>query len=79
MRKLLLAGAALAAAIMSLAAATPATATEYPWCAQYTGSHYGWNCGFVSQGQCLAAVHGVGGFCRQNPWFLAAGYSRRVR
>ena len=71
MRKLLIASLALIGSSMLFTAATstPAAATEYPWCAYYTGSHSGQNCGFVSQNQCLAAVHGVGGFCRVNPWY----------
>jgi hypothetical protein len=71
MRKLLIASFALAGLAMTFGASKPASATEYPWCAQYTGFHYGTNCGFVSQAQCLATIHGVGGFCRPNPVFLA--------
>ena len=77
MRKLLIAGLVLAGSSLLFAGVKPAAAVEYPWCAQYTGSHQSMNCGFVSQRQCLATVHGVGGFCRQNPWFLDAyGYYR---
>lgn len=67
--------ATLAAAVLGLtaiAAATPSAATEYPWCARYTGRDGGsTNCGFVSLGQCRASVHGVGGYCERNPVFFA--------
>ncbi len=77
MRKLLIASLALAASSLFFTGVKPAAATEYPWCAYYTGSHSGTNCGFVSQRQCLAAVFGVGGFCRQNPEYLDIyGYYR---
>ena len=77
MRKLLIASLVLVGGSMLFSGVKPAAASEYPWCAQYTGSHSGMNCGFVSQRQCLAATHGVGGFCRQNPYFLAYyGYYR---
>ena len=36
----------------------------------------GTNCGFHSYGQCKAAVSGVGGLCRPNPW-AARGYNYR--
>jgi hypothetical protein len=70
MRKLLTTSLLLAGGALFFVSAQPAAATEYPWCAQYTGSSAGMNCGFVSQRQCLATVSGVGGFCRANPWFL---------
>jgi len=69
---------ALAAAV-TLAAITaflpalekPATAAEYPWCAQYTGDDGdgGRNCGFVSYEQCMQTVRGMGGFCEQNLFY----------
>lgn len=62
MRGLILAAAG-AAAILS---ATPAKAEVwYPWCAYYSWSTY--NCGFVSQRQCLATAIGTGARCRPNP------------
>ncbi|MGE3150515.1 MAG: DUF3551 domain-containing protein [Pseudorhodoplanes sp.] len=70
MRKILVATFALACAIPALTASKPASATEYPWCAQYTGNNAGKNCGFVSQRQCLATIYGVGGFCTPNPVYL---------
>ncbi len=71
MRKFVIASLALIGGTMAFgtATSTPAAATEYPWCAYYTGPSSGQNCGFVSQAQCLANIHGVGGFCRLNPWY----------
>jgi hypothetical protein len=66
--------AGLAAAVIGFAAAapTPSSATEYPWCARYSGRDGGsTNCGFVSFAQCRATVHGVGGTCDRNPMFFA--------
>jgi hypothetical protein len=50
---------------------TPAVAaTEYPWCAQYSGRGGGGrNCGFTSYGQCMATVSGIGGFCERNQFY----------
>ena len=52
-----------------------AQAQEYPWCAQYGWGHGGTNCGFVSYGQCLAAVSGVGGYSRPNGFSRGPGYA----
>lgn len=42
----------------------------YRWCAQYSG---GWgggeNCGFITWEQCQQTVHGMGGFCVENPFY----------
>lgn len=64
----IIAATALAGAF---AAGSPAQAEEYPWCAQYGGGHSGGgrNCGFVSYGQCMAALSGNGGFCERNLFF----------
>ncbi|HSP50747.1 MAG TPA: DUF3551 domain-containing protein [Pseudolabrys sp.] len=65
---------ALFATIVFVALATPsrpATAIEYPWCAQYSGdeSDGGCNCGFVSREQCVETVRGMGGFCERNLFY----------
>jgi hypothetical protein len=64
----------LALAALAVSAAFPFAADKaaaevvYPWCASYTGRDRGVEtCGYVSFQQCLATVHGVGGFCRPNP------------
>jgi hypothetical protein len=64
MRRLLLALGLLAATVAN---STQATAQNYPWCAQYSGSFGDTvNCGFVSFEQCMATVRGMGGFCDRN-------------
>lgn len=61
--------AAFAALVMS-AFATPASAVEYPWCAQYGASgNGGRNCGFTTFSQCQATVSGIGGFCERNQFY----------
>ena len=53
---------------------------EYPWCAAYTGPARGVvTCGFVTWQQCMATVHGVGGFCQMNPSFIAAAAEPQPR
>ncbi len=62
--------AAVCAAFMIAAFATPAAAVEYPWCAQYGGSgNGGRNCGFSTYSQCRATVSGIGGFCERNQFY----------
>jgi hypothetical protein len=64
-----LAAAALAVTFSALIPAAPASAIEYPWCAQYGGRSGGRNCGFVSFQQCQATVSGMGGFCERNLFY----------
>jgi hypothetical protein len=73
-RAAILAGAVLAAA----SAATPASAIEYPWCAQY-GRDGGRNCGFVSFAQCMTTVSGIGGSCERNSFYTAPPPPTRKR
>ena len=56
-----------------------AKADPYRWCAQYGGGRGGGgtNCYFMTFGQCQAAVSGVGGFCRPNPFYTGGGEPRR--
>jgi hypothetical protein len=56
-----------------------AKADPYRWCAQYSGGGRGGgtNCYFMTFGQCQAAVSGVGGFCRPNPFYTGGGEPRR--
>jgi hypothetical protein len=49
---------------------------EGSWCAQYGGGSGGTNCGFYSFQQCMAAISGNGGFCRQNGFYGYQGYPR---
>jgi hypothetical protein len=57
-------------------------ADPYRWCAEY-GLRGGGatNCYFMTLAQCRAAVSGVGGFCRPNPFYTgpASKSSGRAR
>jgi hypothetical protein len=48
------------------AMASPAVAQTYPWCADTANAGGATNCGFSTFEQCLAAVRGTGGYCREN-------------
>ena len=50
---------------------TSAQADPYRWCAEYGGFRGGGgtNCYVMTYGQCQAAISGVGGFCRPNPFY----------
>ncbi len=52
------------------AAAEPARADQYKWCAVMGGGQDGGmtNCYFVTVQQCRAYVIGVGGFCMPSPF-----------
>jgi hypothetical protein len=58
--------------LLGVAAAGPAHAQNYPWCAHYSGSlgGGGTNCGFLTFEQCLATVSGIGGICMRNTQFI---------
>jgi Protein of unknown function (DUF3551) len=49
-----------------------AAAIEYPWCSQYAGGPTGGgrNCGFATYAQCMQNIHGMGGFCEPNLFYL---------
>ena len=67
-----------AAAVTATFASQPASARQYPWCAQYgTYGGGGRNCGFVTYGQCMATVSGIGGFCERNSFYVPQQYRRR--
>jgi Protein of unknown function (DUF3551) len=69
--------AAFATLILSLPGGNVARA-DGSWCAEYFGRG-GTNCGFHNYGQCKAAVSGVGGLCRPNPWAAGSYNYRRNR
>jgi hypothetical protein len=82
MRHLMISVAVAGAIGGAVLAAPPAKAQNYPWCASYGNGHGGRNCGFVSRGQCLAAVSGNGGTCDRNlfgagNWHAQGGQDRR--
>ena len=54
-------------ALGALEAATPASA-QGAWCAYYSGTHGGTNCGFYTFEQCRWAISGVGGSCSPSPY-----------
>jgi hypothetical protein len=64
----------LAALVVLLAGSTfdSAKADPYRWCAVYGGNgdgDAGTNCGFITWGQCLASISGMGGFCQPNLFY----------
>jgi len=65
----------------SFAAATPARATEWPWCADLYFGSWGTatNCGFVSFAQCEQYISGQSGFCYPNLRYRAEPQPRRRR
>ena len=58
-----------------------AQADPYRWCAEYGGGRGGGgtNCYFMTFGQCQAAISGVGGFCRPNPFYTGNDRRRGYR
>ena len=63
---------ALASLVLTALAALylrPATAESYrPWCFQDTGKS-ATSCAFTSFEQCMMTARGLGGICKQNPWY----------
>jgi hypothetical protein len=60
--------------------APPAAAEIYrPWSVQYGGSNgdNGTTCAFISFEQGMMTARGGGGFCVQNPWYLAYGSGQK--
>lgn len=53
----------------ALAWAVPASAQNYPWCADLGVRGGATNCGFASLGQCRAYLSGIGGSCRPNLFY----------
>ena len=72
----------LAIAAGTVLIVTRAGAQNYPWCAYYSGDAAGVNCGFVSFGQCLMTLRGIGGICMRNtqypPYALRAQSARQT-
>lgn len=63
--------AALALGALALAgvlAPTTSARADGTWCAEAGGRGGYSNCGYYSFRQCLAAISGVGGTCRPNPY-----------
>jgi len=76
MRAGLIAAIALAMLTAMDGASHGTKADPYRWCADYDLSgDGGTNCYFLTREQCEAAISGVGGLCRPNPFYTgpAAG------
>jgi hypothetical protein len=69
----------LAAILSALVIGTPARAQNYPWCALYSSSLGGENCGFSTYEQCMATVSGIGGFCQTNTLYAPPATPRPRR
>lgn len=70
MRMMQLALPALATMVLvGFAAGTPATARDYPWCAQGGEYDYPGECAYSTYEQCQASVSGRLLFCDRNPRF----------
>jgi hypothetical protein len=72
----------VAAAMLTAVFAMPSQAraeVQYPWCAEYGGRSGGaTNCGFVTHAQCMATVHGIGGYCYENPAYRGARQKKQA-
>jgi uncharacterized protein DUF3551 len=64
---------ALTAVVLAMVASSfvdDARADPYRWCAEFGSQHSGaTSCYSVTLEQCRATVSGVGGFCRENPFY----------
>ena len=58
--------------IVTLASRPAVAETIHPWCVHYSMNGEVTNCGFVSWEQCRMTAAGAGGFCAQNPFYVAA-------
>jgi hypothetical protein len=70
--------AVLASATLAIDVQLAAAEINRPWCVQYGGSDgdNGTTCAFTSFEQCMMTARG-GGFCVQNPWYLAYGSGQK--
>ncbi|MDA9423747.1 MULTISPECIES: DUF3551 domain-containing protein [Bradyrhizobium] len=55
--------------LVGFAASTPATARDYPWCAQGGEFDYPGECAYSTYEQCQASVSGRLLYCDRNPRF----------
>jgi len=71
--------ALLASAILAVDVQPAAAEIYRPWCVQYGGNDgdNGTTCAFISFEQCMMTARGGGGFCVQNPWYLAYGSGQK--
>ena len=64
--------------VFAYAAASPAAAIDYPWCANFADGA-GANCGFTTYEQCMLTARGTGGYCAENPMYEPAKPAARSR
>ncbi|HLG84074.1 MAG TPA: DUF3551 domain-containing protein [Bradyrhizobium sp.] len=57
----------LATGLATFASSVPATAHDYPWCAQGRGFGYPGDCSYQTYGQCMASASGRDLYCGINP------------
>ena len=71
--------AVLASATLAIDGQPAAGKIYRPWCVQYGGSDgdNGTTCAFTSFEQCMMTARGGGGFCVQNPRYLAYGSGQK--
>src|SRR5262245_8275804 len=64
----------------AVVAASPASATNYPWCTTGAMQEFGArNCGFVSFEQCMDTARGNGQNCDRNPFYEEPPKTARPR
>jgi hypothetical protein len=68
-----------AVSAVTVASPTPASAYDYPYCAQGRGFGIPGDCSYSSYGQCMAAASGRGLYCAVNPRAAYNGGPRRGR
>jgi hypothetical protein len=76
MRRIGLGTLVLAALALAPMLGSEAHADPYRWCAVYGGRTDGTttNCGFVTYGQCMATISGIGGWCEPNQFYDGRSY-----
>ena len=80
MRNVMLATLALVAATAVMAAnPTPASAYDYPYCAQGRGVGIPGDCAYSNYAQCMASASGRGLYCNVNPRVAFGQQPRRGR
>jgi hypothetical protein len=77
MRKLIFAAAAVVAIAGTTALSTPGEAREREilWCARTASNGFNGDCMYYTYAQCVAAISGLRGDCRPNP-FASFGYDQ---
>jgi len=57
--------------LIVMLAVEPAKADPYRWCAVYASFGGGGveSCYYVTLEQCRATISGLGGFCKESPWY----------